>query len=422
MDEYEIIPLFLRLSPEIDVLYGRAERQYTEVLNDATDHQIERFLGGGDIADVLQAMSAHTPRVLQNRIVGYFADADAYLSEVVQFVAENTPRTQWLYDAVQRLRQSNNKQLTPLAMCYYHHAVKCIHQFLHLVEKSDDKLVERELVASANRHLHTPISSYLRGIVDIATSITIIAPLAVAAWQHMTNHSMQAEMRHHHYLPPHIRMGISFADLAYKELDADMDDTMVRPLDSSVLTIAGHELRGHFDLGDGFKGFIAKRQQPTGDIVIGFRGTDSKRNIWTDVLQYCICDDIVYRKALGFVVIAAEQYPQKRINVYGHSLGGGLTQFAVAASEKPNVYGHGYNSAGLSRLTLSRMPRLNGVPNVTHYHLRDDVVFNIGHHVGVQVHSSCCFHIGTDWNKIRKIHGVDMLRIVLKCNRFWKIV
>lgn len=307
-------------------------------------------------------------------------------------------------------------------MCYYHHAVSCIHQSLHLVEKSDGKLVERELVSAANEHLHTSISSYLRGIIDIATSTTIIAPMAVAAWQHLTNQNMQVEMRRSHYLPLHTRMGISFADLAYKELDADIDETIVKPLQSTSIIIGGHNIQGHFNLGDGLKGFIANRNQPFGDIVIGFRGTDSKRNIWTDILQYCFCDDIVYRKALGFVIKVAEQFPDKTINVFGHSLGGGLTQFAVAASERHNVFGYGYNSAGLSRLTLSRMPQLTKIPNVTHFHLRDDVVFNIGHHVGEQIDSASCFHTGISKDKISKVHSVDMLRIILKCNRFWKIM
>lgn len=421
MDNYEIEPLFLQLSRELDVLYERAESNYTEVLNSTVDRQLERFVRTTDIVDVLQAISVRTPRDVQNMIAGYFADADVYLKSVVSFVNQNTHRAQWLSNEVLRLLQSNNKLNTPLAMCYFHHAVRCIHQFLHLVEKSDDNLVERELVVAANEHLHTPISSYLRGIIDIATSVTIIAPLAVAAWQHMTRSEMQAETRWHQYLPPHTRMGISFAELAYKEQDADLDETIVKPLESTSIIIGGQEIRGHFDLGGGLKGFLANRNQPFGDIVIGFRGTDSRRNIWTDIIQYCFCDDIVYRKALGFVIKVAEHNPDKTIDVFGHSLGGGLTQFAVAASEKPNVYGHGYNSAGLSRLTLSRMPQLSVMPNVTHFHLRDDVLFNIGHHVGEQIHSQSCFHTGVDIDKVIKVHSIDMLRIVLKCNRFWKI-
>lgn len=421
MEEYVIEPLFLRLSKELDVQYERAERNYTEVLNASVEHQLERYARSTDIVDVLQEISSHTPRDLQNSIADYFSDADAYLGSVVTFVTQNSHRAQWLINEVQRLLQSNNKQLTPLVMCYYHHAVRCIHQFLHLAEQRNDKLVERELVAAANEHLHTPISSYIRGIIDVATSLTVIAPAAVAVWQNLTNSWLQEEIKGYQYLPPYIRMGISFADLAYKESDADYDNTIVRPLESASVLVGGHEISGHFDLGDGLKGFIAKRHQPFGDIVIGFRGTDSKSNILTDVLQYCICDDIVYRKALGFVIKVTEHYPDQDINVFGHSLGGGLTQFAVAASEKHNVFGYGYNSAGLSRLTLSRMPQLNQMPNVTHFHLRNDVVFNIGHHVGEQIHSASCFHTGADMAKILKVHSVDLLRIILKCNRFWKI-
>lgn len=422
MDDYNIEPLFLRIPRELDVQYERADNNYREALNSITEHQLESFFRSTDIINALQTISSHTSRNLQNTIAIYFADADVYLRSVVNFSAENAPKSQWIYNEVQRLLQSNNKQHTPLAMCCYHHAVRCIHQFLHLVEKSDDKLVERELVSAANEHLHTPISSYIKGIIDLATSITIIVPATVAIWQNLTNSWLQEVANGYQYLPPYVKMGVSFADLAYKELDADYDVNVVRPLESASILIGGQEIRGHFDLGSGLKGFIAKRHQPFGDIVIGFRGTDSIRNILTDVMQYSFCDDIVYRKALGLVIKVSERHPDQRINVFGHSLGGGLTQFAVAVCERKNVFGYGYNSAGLSRLTLSRMPQLTGLPNITHFHLRDDVVFNIGHHVGEQIHSASCFHTGFNMKKITKVHSVDMLRIILKCYRFWKIV
>ena len=49
MNNYEIEPLFLRLSRELDVLYERAESNYTEVLNSTVDRQLERFVRTTDI-------------------------------------------------------------------------------------------------------------------------------------------------------------------------------------------------------------------------------------------------------------------------------------------------------------------------------------------------------------------------------------
>ena len=49
MDNYEIEPLFLQLSRELDVLYERAESNYTEVLNSTVDRQLERFVRTTDM-------------------------------------------------------------------------------------------------------------------------------------------------------------------------------------------------------------------------------------------------------------------------------------------------------------------------------------------------------------------------------------
>lgn len=414
MDDYTIEPFLHHIPQNITAQYQRTVNFYREIMDSVTEGQFEPAT---DISDTLQALSARFSGRFRNQIQGYLNNAHDYFERVLILLTNEHNAAPWFVREVQSLL-SVTYQPDVLSMCYLHFGVRNIHQVLSLFVKDD---VSRELVETANRHLHTPLSGYLRGIVDIVTSLTVVAPIAVASWQHLSHVWTQEPHYRGMSLPPHLRTGVALADLAYKEVDADVDGYIVRQIESANLTIGSTLLSGHFDLGDGLHGFIARRTHPNSDIVIGFRGTDSWRNVWTDIVQYCLCDDITYRKALGFVILASEQYPDKPIRVFGHSLGGGLTQFAVAVCDNPRVEGFGYNSAGLSFLTLSRMTQPHDRLHITHYHLRDDVVFNIGHHLGQQIHSACQFHTGIDIKAIKQVHSIDMLRTILCCNRYWKL-
>lgn len=110
-------------------------------------------------------------------------------------------------------------------------------------------------------------------------------------------------------------------------------------------------------------------------------------NSVTDITQILLGDSLVYFMALGLVVLASKQYPTSNIVVIGHSLGGGLAQFSTGSMRDTRITAYGYNSAGLSFLTMKKM----GVPEkdlslhkqIFHLHLEGDIIFKIGNQLGV---------------------------------------
>ena len=144
----------------------------------------------------------------------------------------------------------------------------------------------------------------------------------------------------------------------------------------------GYKIDGKFDLPFGLNGYIG-RWEKQNLIIIGFRGTE-KTNLWnilTDFSQYYVGISYVYLMALGLLLELEEQNNNSRFLAIGHSLGGGLTQFTVAGSNKKNVIGFGYNSAGLSKLAKNILKKRFS-DNIFHLHLRKDQIFLIGHQLG----------------------------------------
>ena len=109
----------------------------------------------------------------------------------------------------------------------------------------------------------------------------------------------------------------------------------------------------------GAEGFAASIYTgPGGETVLAFRGTEMKDvgDIATDIAQASGSKSDQYEaasKLLGAVLANTFGH----ISVTGHSLGGGLTQYAMAANNlQGRVSGYTYNSAGLSDDTVKSLP------------------------------------------------------------------
>lgn len=109
----------------------------------------------------------------------------------------------------------------------------------------------------------------------------------------------------------------------------------------------------------GAEGFAASIYTgPGGETVLAFRGTEMKDvgDIATDIAQASGSKSDQYEaasKLLGAVLANTSGH----ISVTGHSLGGGLTQYAMAANNlQGRVSGYTYNSAGLSDDTVKSLP------------------------------------------------------------------
>ena len=162
--------------------------------------------------------------------------------------------------------------------------------------------------------------------------------------------------------------------------------TVDKALADSMLTIAGYAYEGHpvstgaeyqklskeelppdirvlydeqqglLSASNGLKIWIGKKDNA---IVVSYSGTDVRDAdmVYADIIQLS-APSVLYLKAAGFLKMMLDYIPDKQFYVTGHSLGGGLTQFSVAANMDQHgnrLQGYGYNPAGLSMTSLRHL-------------------------------------------------------------------
>ena len=142
---------------------------------------------------------------------------------------------------------------------------------------------------------------------------------------------------------------------------------------------------GLFKLPFGFQGWFGLCGERT---IVAFAGTRLLQlgTVFTDAEQI-FGPSLIYACAVGMVALVAQHMGQGNLFVLGHSLGGGLTQFAVAANRSNHIEGWGFNSAGLSETSVRALLTADvagGMENVVlhHYVTGADPVSKLGGLVG----------------------------------------
>lgn len=215
-----------------------------------------------------------------------------------------------------------------------------------------------------------------------------------------------------------LEKGVLYAEFAYYLFKSNTDKSRWVRLRRYDLNIISHsnlyQIGGKFDFPCNLKGYLA--ESDNGVIILGFRGTKPTniKNDITDIWQLLIGPETSYLCALGLLLeLRDKTQPKKHIRVYGHSLGGGLSQFAVAAATAKghcNIDAYGYNSAGLGRATMSILSGIMPTGksrNIVHLCHKSDRISKIGYLLGY------CFLIGkkTLIHRVTPLpkHGIDTL-------------
>lgn len=425
MDEHKITP-FMNLEDEnLQFLYDECEKAYDGVFSSLSEVQHLVSEEQHDIYAFLQRLNRNLTNEGRRLIGQYYNEASVFLERTRVLIPDGRQDLQWLLSAIRDLEHSGNRDSTLHALCFFHNAVKSIFQYFGLCTKSKTSEIRRTLVETACTHIGQSPDNILTDAVKYTIAIPAgMTQIISAIWQNIIHsYDMSPDDARHgriHY-PNGLSLGVSFADLAYGSTKGYVDGLIIKEVDPIFIKVGKQTLSGAIDLPGNLRAVLCSYPYYRKRVIVCFRGTVNLRNWLTNITQFAICDDYVYHMALGLVLLLADQYKEEYIEIYGHSLGGGLTQFSVMGADNPKISGTGYNSAGLSNLTLARMKAPQRRINMTHFHLRNDVVFNIGHHIGDTIHSICHFDTDISITRIIKIHSVEMLRVILGCNRYWKL-
>lgn len=217
------------------------------------------------------------------------------------------------------------------------------------------------------------------------------------------------------------RVGVAFADYPYGRKAGVIPNVVIRPL-----MIKDIDLAKIYDIGtkylkleDAFGLKVAAFYYDNHKCV-SFAGTRfdftavkkcvvSMQNILTDVIQIAYKPTPAYMAAVGIVDTLLEE-DNEHVFVFGHSLGGGLTQFACAANSTPRVHGNGYNSAGLSAATcdiLTKHGTYVPLGNIVHVNASTDIVSKIGTFLGERV------DVDTTGEELLEAHKIEALNRII---------
>lgn len=315
------------------------------------------------------------------------------------------PESNRLHEALNTIKETEPSHFFMSCVCY-HSAIMVFCEFVHLHRIPDKFKIGFQLARDADNHLKIGVIHYLKIIKNLVSyskinwatkginEISKILGKRSKPLLKMKNPKVNVIEA-----IKALEISMPFAKYAYgtdcctcvlngtETFDVTIDNrrfinNYLIPISESQFCIKKLEIKdGFFDLPLGLKGIVS---WCLGNITVSFRGSANFWNYITDVLQHIVGTSVVYKMALGLLLVLKEQYTDRRFWVMGHSLGGGLTQFAVIGMNCKDFVGFGYNSAGLSK-TNKELLKNRFSDNVFHLHLKKDIVFSYGFQLGFYV-------------------------------------
>lgn len=280
-----------------------------------------------------------------------------------------------------------NEQVTVDRLLLTHHAL--IRLFDYLEMRSEPDGLAFYLFRKSSRKL---FRSYMRYLYD---TLELLEIAALGHYSHFITQAFYADgvkprvwmtdSRQLATATDQLNDGIKFAQLAYGQ--SKIIKGYMTTLHPYIIHF-GHGIQGKQDA-DGFfhlqrnmNGYIAYTEEQVPRIIFGLTGTkpSSLANWKTNFGQYFCGPNLPYLYAWGILdsILLGKShrdgFKDSRVEVYGHSLGGGMMQYAVANHPSDIVSGYGYNSAGLGGKTIESMQHFN-VSKITHLYLPYDFVF-----------------------------------------------
>lgn len=278
----------------------------------------------------------------------------------------------------------------PLGVIGYFRIIKLITVSIECCYSATPNELEREILEKANDYLAVDIENWLgqavKNIIATFDGSTDLKQLFIQQLK-SSRASLSTPIKGTLY-DNILRELVPHADLAYQLFDGKkaIKGRKLRDVKGVTIKFQGGNLPPMFELAKCLKGYVACDKGGVPGVYVGFRGSVNFMNYVTDLHQLLFGPDISYFLAVGIVAKVYEDLKEHDCPIYvvGHSLGGGLAQFATAAIDNSVVGAVCYNSAGLSDKTLSTLNQRKPLPayKVIHMYVSPDIVFRFGNQLG----------------------------------------
>lgn len=382
----------------LEMTYKRAYRHLLDAqYHSLIDSEIIRTDSEHGISDDTLAKWL-TSRIRNENDYQLFIDRGKKLLATIDEIIPQDTELKFLLSIKNKLGTIYPKQNVLSCVCYYS-AMNNLCEFVHLHRLSKDFKIGLYLVKKADKHLGL-------GVFHYAAIASKLVRLANTDWEIKTAEEVMKLIGRNLFSSYPLsdqalclEHAIPLAEVAYH----DHDGEPLQPV--SIQMPDNYSINGRFHLPLSLHGYIATCGH-TNRTILGFRGTDSMTNMITDIAQYLVGSSLVYKMALGLLIEIRSQI-QNELLVVGHSLGGGLMQFAVAGLNELEIEGIGFNSAGLSDMTYNILHGKDG--RISHFHLKYDQVFHIGHQLGR------CYDMNHSVSNPVSAHHLSTMRKYVDC-------
>ena len=390
--------LFSRIYyPEIAGMFGRLDEMFEAIVENIRLERPKEPTDEDILAQIEKQADEWDQFIAQNQVCeAYISQAKEIYSAIQNLYYESLESTTRVPD------DNSGALLRPLSewfdvmrrpasyamLLYYHQRIKQLNYLLELYQKGSDKetLTSRHLFEKGLLLLREKEENYLNDVYNwreqegYSSSLSFITSLR-GLLEEAPRIEWVKEKGQRFALIDKLNRHLKFADLAYRNYKAKRKVTdWLEPYKVHFAKCGGANIKGRFRLQGNMNGYVGYGSDKT--IIIGFSGTEllSGKNWKTNIRQYFGKLDPVYLQAAGLVHAVwmgkrhKKGFQNSNVVVCGHSLGGGLMQYAVSLCHKSDMVGYGFNSAGLSKANMFHV--WNDRPdNIFHLHLPVDVVF-----------------------------------------------
>lgn len=401
---------------EILYYFGRLESLYQQIVSDA---DIVEGIDSINPDFLLHNISSCSGKLRNpNSILNEYREIYAYILDIASRYDVGAPLTKesgiWSHDfvglewdmAIRRILSilSSEAMNNVVALGFLQQVAMILKERVELKAEPENSTVACMFIQRAHHRLRLPSfdSTFaIQRLLDLAKMLynsSSLAELIYGGYFHLPFRAgiHYANATQESAMLEELQQGIKYADLAYWVPSKTGNPTaFVNPYRIDFSEV-GVNINGKFHFPNNFNGYLGWIEEEKKTIVVGYSGSEMTFNPnWiTNFCQYFRGPDEVYNMAMEMlrsVVWSRNHNPEFQdcdIKVFGHSLGGGLMQYAIANNPGRDIKGYGYNSAGLSYKTLGCCIHVNNaIDNVSHLYLPDDLVFKLpfGNQLGTTV-------------------------------------